>query len=30
MASIWLGERLREKEWICRRRPGQVTAVLAT
>jgi hypothetical protein len=30
VASIWLGERLRKKEWICLSRPGQVTAVLAT
>ena len=30
VASIWPGERLRKKEWICRSRPGQVTAVLAT
>ena len=29
MASIWPGERLRKKEWICRSRTGQVTAVLA-
>ena len=28
--SIWPGERLRKKAWICLSRPGQVTAVLAT
>ena len=27
MSSIWPGDRLRKKEWICLRRPGQVTAV---
>ena len=30
LASIWSGERARKKEWIFRRRPGQLTAVLAT
>jgi hypothetical protein len=30
VSSIWSGERLRKKEWICRSRPGQVTAVFAT
>jgi hypothetical protein len=29
-ASIWSGERARKKEWICRSRPGQLTAVFAT
>jgi hypothetical protein len=28
-ASSWSGERARKNAWTCRRRPGQVTAVLA-
>ena len=30
VASIWPGERLWKKAWVCWRRPGQLTAVLAT
>ena len=30
LASIWSGEQRRKKEWFFRRRPGQLTAVLAT
>ncbi|SPL88138.1 unnamed protein product [[Actinomadura] parvosata subsp. kistnae] len=29
MVRNWSGERARKKAWICLRRPGQVTAVLA-
>ena len=30
VASSWPDERLRNKEWICLSRPGQITAVVAT
>nr|WP_028931134.1 hypothetical protein [Pseudonocardia asaccharolytica] len=30
VVNSWSGERARKKVWICLRRPGQPTAVLAT
>jgi hypothetical protein len=29
VVRFWSGERLLKRAWICRRRPGQDTAVLA-